>query len=218
MASLTDAITALPGTRVLVAIDGPDCAGKSTLADALADALAPRLPGDALRASIDDFHHPREYRQRRGPLSPDGYYRDSFDYPLLARLLLEPFRSGAREVVPRAFDPVSETRLPPEPVAVQDEAVLVFDGVFLLRPELRDHWDLSIYLDVAPEVTLARARERDRALFGSLAEVEIRYLERYIPGQALYRVDADPRAVADVLVDNSAPAAPVIRHTRLSGS
>lgn len=206
VARLVARVAQQPGPRVLVAVDGPDAAGKTTMADALAQ----RLPGQVVRASIDGFHHPREHRLRRGSLSPEGYYRDSFDNEGLRRLLLEPFRSGEREVVTRTFDFRSGTATPPEPLHVPDHAVLLFDGVFLLRPELRDQWDLSIYLHVEPDVTLARARERDLDLFGSEAEVELRYGQRYIPGQALYREEADPMGVASLLVDNADPAAPLV--------
>jgi uridine kinase len=206
LAMLVAQVAQQPGPRVLVALDGPDAAGKTTMADALAQ----RLPGQVLRASIDGFHRPHEHRLRRGFLSPEGYYRDSFDYDALRRLLLEPFRSGEHEVVAQTFDSRSETGTPPEPVHVEDHAILLFDGVFLLRPELRDQWDLSIYLHVEPDVTLARARERDLDLFGSEAEVELRYGQRYIPGQALYRDEADPMSVASMLVDNTEPAAPLV--------
>jgi uridine kinase len=56
------------------AVDGIDCAGKSTLADALASLL------HADRLSIDDFLRPAAERYRRGELSPEGYYRDSHDF------------------------------------------------------------------------------------------------------------------------------------------
>jgi uridine kinase len=212
LAMLAAQVVQRPGPRVLVAVDGPDAAGKTTMADA----LAPRLPGQVVRASIDGFHRPREHRLRRGSLSPEGYYRDSFDYEGLRRLLLEPFRSGHHEVVARTYDFRSETGTPPTPVLVEEHAILLFDGVFLLRPELRDQWDLSIYIHVEPDVTLARARERDRDLFGSEVEIELRYGQRYIPGQALYRHEADPMSAATVLVDNSDPAAPLVL-TQVSG-
>jgi uridine kinase len=54
-----------------VAIDGPDTAGKTTLADELADALLGR-GREVVRASIDDFLRPRDERHRRGPDSPEG--------------------------------------------------------------------------------------------------------------------------------------------------
>ena len=111
----------------------------------------------------------------------------------------------------RTFDYRSETPARSGRVSIEDRCVLVFDGVFLLRPELRAHWDLSVYVHVPPEVTLARARERDLGHFGSLIEIEHRYRERYIPGQALYRDEADPLTAADVVIDNMDPAAPIVR-------
>lgn len=169
--------------RVLVGIDGPDAAGKTTLAAALAAAL----PGVVHRASVDDFPRPPEERYRRGELSPEGFYRDSTELSQLVEGCLVPFRDG---------------------VAGAGPAVLVVDGVFVLRPELRSFWHLSVYLRVPEEVTLARALVRDLALYDSPADVEHRYRARYLPGQALYRAEADPERAADVLVDNRDPAAP----------
>ena len=165
---------------MLVGIDGPDAAGKTTLADGLAAAL----PGEVHRASVDDFHHPPEERYRRGELSPEGFYRDTVDLHRLVDECLVPFRGGT------------------------GPAVLVVDGVFVLRPELRAAWHLSVYLRVSEEVTVARAVVRDLARYDSAADVEHRYRARYLPGQALYRAEADPERVADVLVDNRDPAAP----------
>jgi len=86
--------------------------------------------------------------------------------------------------------------------------VLLFDGVFLLRPELVDYWELRIFVSVAFEEALERARSRDRALFGSIAEVERRYRERYIPAQQLYLAEADPLQHADIVVYNDEPQHP----------
>lgn len=162
--------------RVLVAIDGPDAAGKTRFADA----LAARLRAPVHRVSADDFQNPAEVRRSRGDLSPEGYYRETVD---VARLGAELLRTRAGEV-------------------------LVVDGVFLLQPDLATHWTLSVYLHVPPEVTLARAAVRDRAVFGD--ELERRYLERYLPGQAMYRAEVDPIARADIVIDNTDFAAPVV--------
>jgi uridine kinase len=174
---------------VLVGIDGPDAAGKTTLADR----LAARLPGPVLRVSVDEFPAPRDVRYARGEFSPQGYYRDSFDLPALVAGRLQPFASGAPVVAD---------------LPVPERAALVADGVFLHRPELRDRWHLSVYLHVPEEETLRRAVVRDRALMG--AEVERRYRLRYPPGQALHRREADPVARADVVVDNTDPEEPVV--------
>lgn len=189
----------------MVAFDGPDVAGKTTLASAVAEQLA--RPG--LCASADGWHNPRDVRLRRGAESPYGYYRDSFDLDALQRDLLTPFANGAPDVRPARYDHQHEQSVQ-ERTAVAPNAALLFDGVFLLRPELASTWDLAVYLHVPEEVTLDRAVVRDRHLFGDEAAVRHRYDRRYLPGQALYRDDAKPQEVADVLIDNSDWSDPVV--------
>jgi uridine kinase len=208
VARLAVAVTHLSAlrNRVLVGVDGPDAAGKTTLADRLAEAL--QTP--TLRASIDGFHNPRELRHQRGELSAEGYYRDSFDYPALLGDCLGPFLSGAAQVQIARYDYRAETSRPVRVVDVPEHAVLIFDGVFLLRPQLRNQWTLSVHLSVSPQETLRRATVRDVELFGTHEEIERRYLGRYLPGQALYRAEADPANVADVVVDNDRADAPKV--------
>jgi uridine kinase len=198
-------IYGLPGDRVLVAFDGPDAAGKTTLAGAVAE----RLRRPTLCASVDGWHNPRDIRLRRGAESPDGYYRDSFDLDALQEDLLTPFRSGAPVVQAVRYDYQHE-QAAQKRQAVAPDAALLFDGVFLLRPELVATWDLTIYLHVPEEVTLARAVARDRYLFGDEVAVRQRYERRYLPGQALYRDHASPHEVADISLDNSDWSDPVV--------
>jgi uridine kinase len=73
------AAAASDGERI--AVDGPDAAGKTTFADALACALDGRT---CTRLTIDDFLRPAEERYRRGDLSPDAYYEDAFDLDAFA--------------------------------------------------------------------------------------------------------------------------------------
>ena len=83
------------GGRVIIAVDGIDGAGKTVFADALAEVFAE--DGSAVfRASIDDFHRPRVERYARGRRSPEGFYRDSFDYSTFRRVLIDPFREGGQ--------------------------------------------------------------------------------------------------------------------------
>jgi len=191
--------------RVLVAIDGPDAAGKTTVARDLVRHL--RRP--AVHASIDSWHHPREVRMRRGDESPEGYYLDSFDYDALVRECLDPFASGAQRVRTARFDYRADCEVEALELVASD-AVLILEGVFLLRPELQARWDLSVYLHVPESVTLARAVQRDMQLLGTAEKVRRRYERRYLPGQALYRRAAAPLDHADIVLDNSHPADPVV--------
>lgn len=192
-----------------VAIDGPDAAGKSTLADELADHLALTRP--VIRLSADRFHHPASMRRRRGSLSPEGYYHDSFDNGMIAGAVLRPLGPGADgRYLPGIFDYRTDRPVRAVPRTAPPGAVLLFDGVFLLRPELRTGWDVSIYLHVDEDVTVDRALVRDVALFESVDVIEERYRRRYLPGQRLYREEAHPAQRADIVMDMTDPLAPVI--------
>jgi uridine kinase len=208
---LAHAIAAVSRPHPLrVALDGVDAAGKTSLADDLAGPLQGRgCP--VIRASLDNFHHPREVRHRRGAASPEGYYYDSFDYPALKSLLLEPLGPGGSLHYQTAlFDGRAETALSAPVQAAAPRSILLFDGVFLFRPELEACWDLKIWVEVTFEVALGRAVQRDSEMFGGAAAVRERYEQRYIPGQRLYLEQCRPREQAHLIVDNNDPLHPVL--------
>lgn len=212
-AELVRIIMARQRAHVLrVAIDGPDAAGKTTLADALAVRLAGLRP--TVRVSIDGFHRPRAERLRRGDLSPEGYYQDSFDHDALRRLVLEPLGPGGdRWYRPAVFDHRSDVAVAHPPERAPADAVLLVDGVFLQSPALRDHWDLRVFVDVDPDEAVRRAETRDAGLLGGQASVRQRYRRRYLPGQQLYRERCSPTTHADVVIDNTDLHHPVLIRT-----
>jgi uridine kinase len=198
-----------PPHPLRVAIDGPDGAGKTTLGDELAEQLSGKRP--VIRAGIDGFHNPRAYRLRRGADSPEGYFLDSFDYEALRTLLLEPLGPGGSRRYQRAcFDyRVDEKVEAPEEEASPD-SILLFDGVFLLRDELREFWDFSIFVQADLDEIVRRAADRDRELMGGVEAVRERYRTRYIPGQKLYFSRCAPQEIADLVINNTNVADPSV--------
>lgn len=194
-----------------VAIDGPPAAGKTTLADELAIALRAR-DRDVIRATVDDFLFPRARRYRRGRFSAEGCYVDAHDRAALCRVLLDPLGPGGNRRFQHAVhDRDTDTPLSPPATTAPADAVLLFDGVFLLRPELLDRWDLRIFVSVPLEQTVGRARDRGTALTGSTAgttEIERSWRHRYIPAQELYSATAHPTDHADIIVYNAQPQRP----------
>jgi uridine kinase len=195
---------------VRVAIDGVDASGKTTFADELAPVLT-ALGRPVIRASIDGFHNPAAVRRRRGALSPEGYYHDSFNYPALIAALLDPLGRGGSLVFRRAvFDFRTDTVVETPLERAGPNSILLFDGVFLLRPELRNYFDFSIFLRADFSVTVARAERRDLDLLGTVEEVRRRYRERYVPGQELYLSSVKPEQWASVVIENNDPLRPEI--------
>jgi len=194
-----------------VAIDGPDAAGKTMLGDELAAALAGRRR--VIRAGIDGFHNPRAFRLRRGTDSPEGYFLDSFNYEALRTLLLEPLGPGGSRRYRRAcFDYRLDEKVEAPEEEASPDSILLFDGVFLLRDELRAFWDFSIFVGADFDEIVRRAEARDRELMGGVETVRELYRTRYIPGQKLYFSRCAPQEIADVVIDNTNVADPgVIR-------
>ena len=199
LAAGVGSITVAHPTRV--AIDGPPGAGKTTLADELAVVL--RAQGrEVIRATIEDFLFPQALRHRRGAYSAEGCYFDTHDYSSLTRVLLDPLGPGGDRRFSRAvYDRASDATVSLPVTTAAADAVLLFDGVFLLRPELIDRWELRILVSTSFEKTVDRALIRERDVL-SAEEVERRWHERYIPSQRFYFATVRPSAQADIVVYN----------------
>ena len=207
---LAVAIIALHPLRMIrVAIDGVDGAGKTTLADALAPVVAAQ-GRPVIRASVDDFHHPRALRYARGRYAPDGHYLDSYDYDSFRSILLDPLSpEGSGRYAARRFDLDNDRPFDLVMQQAQPASALIIDGIFLHRPELRSYWDLSIFLKVDFEVSLPRGAQRgptfDATDAGSPSN------QRYVGGQRLYLGECAPEQCADIVIDYNDLREPAIQ-------
>lgn len=206
------ALVLTAGRPVLIGIDGPDGVGKTWFADELADVLA-ATGHPVVRASVDDFHHSRAHRHECGRTGATVWSR-SFDYRALRRELLDPWRAadgGEDQTAPlfrrRWHDVHSDEYLHDVQEAVPERGVLLVDGIFLHRPELAGAWDLSVWLDAPPEITVSRLAARD----GSPDDPEHPDQQRYIQAQRFYREGWDPASQADLVVDARDLSVPVIQ-------
>jgi uridine kinase len=209
---LAERVVALhPAERVAVAVDGFDGAGKTVLADQLAEVIR-ALEGtrDVLRVSIDGFHRPNAQRIARGR-GPETFYEDSYDYAAFRRTVLDPFRRG-EPVTPAVNDVDADRPVHPDPVAVGSDTVLLVDGIFLQRPELTGVWDAAVWVDVPFAVSVPRGNARFGD--GHDPDPEAQPNRRYVEGQRLYLAAADPRARATWVLDNTALERPVLHPAR----
>jgi uridine kinase len=183
-----------------VGVDGVDGSGKTMFADELGGFIK-SVP--VIRASVDGFHNPRAVRYARGRTSPEGFFEDSYNYELMKTSLLDPLGAGGSlEYCDRAFDyladrpvdaPLRKTTLP---------SILLIDGIFLHRPELRSHWHYSIFLDVDRREALRRCNVRDGHPERS-TDTEDPVHARYVRGQDLYLAQCAPQRLATRVVDNT---------------
>jgi uridine kinase len=207
--TVADRILCLPADRTArVGIDGVDGAGKTMFADELAQTLqAARRP--VIRATVDGFHHPKAQRYRQGRHSSEGYFADSYNYAALRAALLDPLSAdGSGRYRVAVFDHTTDALVSAPECEALPASILIFDGIFLHRPELRDYWDVSIFLDVAFDISVARCAGRDGAPPDPTAANR-----RYVHGQKLYLATCHPRARATLIIDYNDLSAPFIVHT-----
>ncbi len=159
---------------VLVAISGIDAAGKGTVAADLVERLRER----GLRAavvSLDDWHTAEPGR----PAVDSGaeFYRAGFRFDEMFERAVEPLRR----------DPAVD--------------VVLIEGIFLLKRELRDRYDFSIWVDCQVDVALERALARNQE--GLPRErLTSDYMRIYISAQDVHLARDDPREFADAIFDN----------------
>ncbi|MFD1372551.1 nucleoside/nucleotide kinase family protein [Actinoplanes sichuanensis] len=194
-------------------VDGPDGSGKTVLAAELADVVRDR-GRQVVQVSIDDFHHVRAVRYRRGRDSPEGFWLGSYDYDRFREFVLDPFAPGGdRRYRPAGHDLDTDRVVNPEPRQAPTGTVLIVDGLFLHRDELHDQWDLSLFLEVPFTETARRMAVRD----GTPPDPDHPGMRRYVQAQRIYFAACDPRNRATAVIDNTDPAAPRLSWSPRSG-
>ena len=142
-------------------------------------------------------------RYRLGRDSPQGFWLHAFDYGRLRSDVLDPLGpGGSRRYRPKAHDLATDAVLDLEPLVAPPGAVVVVDGLFLHRDELRSAFDRTVFLDVPFDETARRMARRD-----GIAGPGLR---RYVEAQRLYFAACAPKERATILIDNTDVSAPRI--------
>jgi uridine kinase len=191
-----------PG-RLRAGVDGLTAAGKTSFGQELAAALRGR-GRPAMRASMDDFKHPRRHARelRYDQVTGEGCYRNAYDFASARNLLPGPAGPGrAGEVVLCAHDPLTGEDHRDTKISPPDGAVLIAGSAFAFRPGYNDCWEYRIWLDVDAETALRRGIARDSAIEGTAGATRL-HRDRYHAAETIYLAEIRPQALADLIIDN----------------
>jgi uridine kinase len=177
-----------------VGITGIDAAGKTRFAEDFEQYLISRNHETQL-IHLDDFHNPEAIRYS-GENPAENYYNLSFNLDEIINKLLIPLRRDESYTVKLPvlnletdeYDSEKEYRF-------DRETIVIFEGVFLFRKELKPYIDYSVFLDISYEESLERGKAR-----GGIVE---RYNTKYHAAQRKYLEKYPPEDHADLIVDNS---------------
>ena len=196
LANIVDCLKMLQrqGVCLLAAIDGLGGAGKSTLARLLKEQLK-TLGWIVAVVKHDDFYLP--YRQRENQqMKVIG--RD-FDWKRLRDQVLIPIREG-RSAHYQRYD--WEADVLAEWHTIPTSNVVLVEGVYTMRCELTNLYDLKIWVECPRAIRLARGIARDGEKARSIWEQD------WMPKEDYYVKTHRPRERADLLMDGAASYSP----------
>lgn len=181
---------AAPGRTVLVGIDGGAGAGKTTFTGWFAEQI--RASTAPVSVVLTDLIYRPVAERWTGPLDkmPIGY---DLDWERIRDQVIVPLRGGKTARF-QLYDWV-EDRLD-ELIEIDAGGVTIIDGVFSLRNELSDYYDLRIWFSCPPEIRVSRLLGR-----GDTPQKEIDY---WVPIEERYHAVHTPEKSAHLVIDSAA--------------
>ena len=191
-----------PPTRsVLIAVTGIDGCGKGYVSAV----LEARLVALGLRVAlinIDGWLNLPPVRFNRSNPA-EHFYQHAIRFDEMFDQLVLPLRDQRSVCVEADFTEETASSYRRHSYEFRDVDVIVLEGIYLLKRELRHHYDLSFWIDCSVDIALVRAIAR--AQEGLSAEATIAaYRTIYFPAQDIHAAHDDPRAAADAIIPNDA--------------
>lgn len=187
-------------SRFIVAIAGPPGAGKSTLADALCDALLARGETAAV-LPMDGFHMDNGILKERGLLPRKGA-PETFDVRGFLDIV-SAVRKGGQEVLVPVFDRSREIAIASARAIAPETRFILAEGNYLLLDEapwitLSKSFDLTIFVGPSVDVLEERLRKRWQGYGLDEAAIHAKLFENDLPNGKRVIENARP---ADIRID-----------------
>lgn len=155
--------------RVILAIEGGSASGKTTLAKLFEERY------DATVFHTDDFFL-RPHQRTPERLNEVG---GNLDRERFLSEVLTPLKEG-KTIEYKRFDCATMTLA--EAVTVTPKSLVIIEGAYSMHPELRDFYDLSVFIDISKsmqkERVLKRNPDRAQRFFDEWIPLEDRYFEK----------------------------------------
>ena len=160
-------------SRIIIAIDGKCGSGKSTLAKIISSVY--NCP--VIRA--DDFFLPGDLRSEERLTMPGG----NIHYERFLEEIITPLAQGKNNFSYKVFD-CHAMDYTPSPKEISFSNIAVIEGSYSMRPEFREVYDISVFLDAGQAAQKNRITARGGELVYEMFEqkwipLENRYFEHF---------------------------------------
>jgi uridine kinase len=207
MTTISDVVTQIQtrrdqvpaGRALLVALSGIDGSGKGYLSSQIADRLTALSIRTALLHLDGWLNLPpvRFGKERPG----EHFYEHAFRFEeMFARLVL-PLRQTRSIHLVADFTEETAIAYRPHTYQFEDIEVILLEGIFLLKPAFRNHYDLTVWIDCTFETALERALQRGQEDLPESETIQA-YQTIFFPAQRVHFDRDNPRAAAELIVIN----------------
>ena len=173
----------LKNGRCIVAIDGGSASGKTHLSSIL------KSKYDCTVFHMDDFFLRPEQRTKKRLAEVGGNVdRERFLEEVLIPL------SKNQTVTYRKFN-CSKMELSPNE-SVSPKLLTVIEGAYSMHSELRGYYDLSVFLEISPDL------QRERILKRNTPKMAERFFNEWIPLENTYFSKMNIKEICDIVISN----------------
>jgi len=153
--------------KAIIAIEGGSASGKTTLGQ-----LLEKVYGATLLHTDDFFLRPEQRTPERYAEAGGNFDRERF-----SEEVLQPLKRG-EDISYRRFDCKSMTVSNGYPIT--PERLTIVEGAYSMHPELEKYYDLSVFLEISPELQKNRIARRNTP------DIAKRHFEEWIPLENAY--------------------------------
>ena len=165
-------------TPYIIGINGIDCAGKTTLAKDLSGRLKQSEINNEI-FHIDDFNDPKVEKETYRAFASGNWNENDFDRYYESIIDFQ----QAREAVE---------------IAAAKNEMLIVEGIFIFRPQLKITFNYRIYLEVNVSVALTRFEQRrrlkgDDRTAGIFEDIWVRAHNKYVS-------EVNPQKISNLII------------------
>jgi len=158
----------------IIGVSGGTASGKTSVCDVIVSELK---DARVTTVSLDSFYRPLTTEERSNVSEYDFDHPNAFDWELVIDTL-KLLREGNKRVDIPVYDFVTHSRFVDQTVPVYGADIIIFEGILIFyMKDVRDFFDMKIFVDADPDTRLARRIVRDinhrgRDLMGVLRQYE----------------------------------------------
>ena len=182
----------------IIGIDGLGGAGKSTLSEKISQRLIENQYHTVL-LHIDDFINIKEVRYNEEYPDWQCYYNLQWRYEYFANSVINIIKNKATGSVDVELYNKDKDTYRIQNYSIEEKTIVIVEGIFLQREELRGLFDFMIYIDVPEDIRLKRVLLRDIYICNQ-QQIIHKYKNRYLPAEYRYINDYHPTDYADYVI------------------